>query len=166
VFTGVDDDGNIIDNFWTGRDEMYSNESLKKFRKLRLKGLIDPSQYYGVYLSYDSDEFSLVGTVRGDGSYVDYSSPQTVGSAMVGTEVVGGALGEIAYPYFLEIKLKVPKFRKRTLKLVALGYGYVSVDTIMDRDILVFENRIPKRYRQKQNVSLNGEETDLPNPTF
>lgn len=166
IFTGVDDDGNEINNFWIGKDEMYGAENLKKFRKLRLKGLIDPSQYYEVYISYDSDDFALVGTVRGDGSYVDYLNPQTVGSSMVGEEVVGGGSEVSVYPYFLELKLKVPKFRKRTIKLVAKRYGYVAVDTVMDRDILSFENRIPKRYRQKQNVSLNGEQTDLPNPQW
>lgn len=166
LFTGIDDDGSVIDNFWISKDEMYSSESLKKFRKLRLKGLIDPSQSYQVYLSYDSDDFSLIGTVLGSGSYVDYANPQSVGSNIVGSEIIGGGAGAVAYPYFLELKLKVPKFRKRTLKFVALGYGYVSVDTIMDRDVLVFENRIPKRFRSKQNVSINGEDTDLPNPEF
>lgn len=166
VFSGIDDDGSLINNFWTSKDEMYGAENLKKFRKLRLKGLIDPSQNYSVYLSYDSDDFALVGTVRGDASYVDYSNPQTVGSNMVGEEIVGGGSSVELYPYFMEIKLKVPKFRKRTIKLVANGYGYVSVDTIMDRDILVFENRIPKRYREKQNVSIDGTQTDLPNPQW
>lgn len=166
LFTGIDDDGGIIENFWEGKDEMYSSESLKKFRRLRLKGLIDPEQSYGVHVAYDGDDFALVGTVLGSGSYVDFTSPQTVGSNIVGTEVVGGATGDIAYPYFVELKLKVPKFRKRTIKFVALGYGYCGIDLIMDRDILAFENRIPKRFRQKQNVSLNGEDTDMPNPVF
>lgn len=166
LFTGVDDDGGTIANFWIGRDEMYSNESLKKFRRLRLKGLIDPAQYYSVYISYDGDDFSLVGTVRGDGTYVDYSDPQTIGGNIIGGEIIGGGNGTSAYKYFVELKLKVPKFRTRKVKVEAMGYGYVSIDTLMDRDILVFENRIPKRFRSKQNVNLDGTETDLPNPEF
>ena len=166
LFTGVDDDNGIVENYWESKDELYGAENLKKVKRLRLKGLIDTSQYYELFEKFDNDDYSLIGTVRGDGSYVDYTNPQSVGSNIVGSEVIGGGAGSVAYPYFMEIKLRTPKFRKRTIKLVAKGYGYVSVDTIIDRDILGFENRLPKRYREKQNVSLDGTQTDLPNPEF
>ncbi len=166
LFTGVDDDGGIIDNFWIGKGDTYESEALKKYRRLRFKGLIDPSQYCEIYLSYDDDGFQLIGTIRGDASYVDYSNPQTIGSSMIGETPIGGEEGTVAYPYFLELKVKVPKFRKRTIKYIAKGYGWISVDTQIDKDILVYEARIPKKYRQKQNVNLAGTETDLPNPEF
>ena len=46
----------------------------------------------------------------------------------------------------------------------ATGIGYASISMMMDRDILVFEQRIPKRFRNKQNVSSDGNITDLNNP--
>lgn len=167
LFSGFDDDGFPIENFWSGKGELFETEDLKKYRKIRLKGDISVNQSYGVYVSYDNAGFQLVGTVLGSGSYVDYNSPQTIGSNFVGSAQVGGdALSDI-YPYFVEIRLKkVPKFRKRKVQFVALGYGYVSIDYHMDWDISTYEGKIPTRYRQKQNVSLNGATVDNPTPEF
>lgn len=166
LFTGVDDDGGLIENFWTGKGETYESEFLKKYRRLRFKGLIDPAQHCEVYVSYDDDGFQLVGTIRGDGTYVDYANPQSIGSSMIGEIPIGGGDSVTAYPFFMEIKVKVPKFRNRTIKYVAKGYGWMSLDNQMDRDIMVFEGRVPKKYRQKQNVNLAGTQTDLANPEF
>lgn len=47
------------------------------------------------------------------------------------------------------------KYRKRTIKLVATGIGYLSVEMYEDNRVMKFEDRIPKRFRSKQNVSLN-----------
>ena len=49
---------------------------------------------------------------------------------------------------------------------VATGIGYCDINTLMDRDVLIFEDRIPKKYRNRQNVSLNGLITNLDNPQF
>jgi len=167
LYTGYDDDGYPINNFWTGKSETWGTNDLKKYRKLRLKGRISLEQSYAVYVDYDNDGFQLVGTVLGSGSYVDVSSPQSIGSNMVGAEVVGGGEFSIIYPYYLEIKLKkVPKFRARTVKFVALGIGYVDVDSQMDMDIENYEGKLPAKYRQKQNVSLDGATTDLANPDY
>lgn len=167
LFNGFDDDGDVVANSWTSKAERYGRERLSKFRRLRLKGYIQQAQYYEVYLSFDDSAPILVGTVRGDGSYVDLSTPGAVGVNMVGTEEVGGeGSAETTYPYFVELKVKCPKFRKRSVILVAKGLGYVSVAYMMDWDILSFEGRIPKRFRLKQNVSLDGISTDITPPEF
>lgn len=156
IFVGFDDLDNSIDNYWTGKDELYDSESLKKFRKLRLKGYIQAGQSYQVYVNYDNTGFQLVGTILSSGSYVDYNDPIMVGAHMVGDGEVGGSGGTTAFSYFTELKMKCPKFRKRTIKIIALGIGYVSIDTLNDWDILKFENRLPKGSRQKQHVDLSG----------
>lgn len=162
LFSGFDDDGYSISNYWLGKGETYKTPYLKKYRKIRLKGAISPSQSYGVYVSYDDAGFQLVGTVLGSGSYVDYSSPQTIGSNYIGQSQIGGDTLSNVYPYMIEIRLrKVPKFRKRTMKFVALGIGYLHVDYQMDFDLNLYENKIPARFRLKQNVSLDGTETNV-----
>jgi len=173
LFSGFDDDGYAIDNYWIGKGETYAiktrsmkyaafGQSLKKIRRIRLKGSISREQSYEVYVSYDNAGFQLVGTVVGTGSYVDYSSPQTIGSNYVGEAQIGGDQLSPVYSYFAEIRLrKVPKFRKRTIKFVALGIGYVSVEYQEDYDLSLYEQKIPARFRQKQNVSLDGLETGL-----
>lgn len=178
LFSGFDDDGYSISNYWIGKGETYAiksrslkyaafGQSLKKFRKIRLKGGISLNQSFGVYISYDDAGFQLVGTILGSGSYVDYSSPQTIGSNYIGEAQIGGDQLTSIYPYFAEIRLKkVPKFRKRTIKFVALGIGYVHIEYQLDFDLTVFESKISARFRQKQNVSLSGATVNMDNPQF
>lgn len=167
LFNGFDDMGQPLDNYWTSKGEIFGTDTLKKQRFLRLQGLISQSQYYEVWASYDDDGFQLLGTVRGDQSYVDTTSPQTIGSNPIGEAPIGGETADtLAYPYFVEIKIKQGKFRKRTLRFIAKYVGYVSISMIEDFDLLSFEQRMPAKYRLKQNVSLNGSQTDLPNPQF
>lgn len=167
IYTGFDDDSDKIVNEWVSKGEGYEAlgiaESLKKIKKLRIKGAIDPDQEVEVYVSYDDDSFQLVGTILGSGTYVDYGSPQSVGSNIVGTEQIGGSNVTTVYPFYCELKLtKIPKFRKRTIKFVATGIGYVEIESLMDTNIFIFEKRIPKRFRSKQNVSLDGHTVDTP----
>lgn len=166
IYDGFDDDSLSIDNFWISKNENFQSEKLKKSRYIYLKGLIDPDQYYEVYAGYDNAGFQLVGTVRGDGNYVDQSSPQSIGGNIIGSEQIGGSDEVTVYPYFCPIKIRAPKYRVRQLKLKALGIGYVDVEFIEDHDILIFENRLPARFRTKQYVSLDGTETDLDTPQF
>jgi len=167
LFTGFDDDNFSISNFWTGKGETWGSSKLKKYRKMRLKGSISRDQSYEVYISYDDAGNQLVGTVLGSASYVDYASPQSIGSNTIGTAQIGGDIVSNVYPYFMEIRLKkVPKFRKRTMTFVALGIGYVDIDSHLDKDIDLYQDKIPGRFRQKQNVSLNGKITNMNNPEF
>lgn len=170
LYDGFDDLGIVIDNFVDTKAELFGVEDLKKCKRIRLKGQISVDQSYGVYEDFDGSGWRLVGTVLGNASYVDITSPMSIGSNMIGRIPIGG--GDVhdsivVYPYFMEIMLrKVPKFRTRKLRFVALGFGYADVNYIQDYDIDVFEGRIPSRFRQKQNVSLDGETTDMDNPEF
>lgn len=161
LFSGYDDEGDSISNYFITRDELFGSERLKKYRKLRLKGNISPDQSYEVYINYDDSGFQLVGTIVGSASYVDYTSSQSIGGYEIGNSQIGGDDVTNIYPYFAEIKLKkVPKFRKRSLKFIAKEIGYVDINYIQDYDLQTFEQRIPTRFRQKQNVSLDGTETN------
>jgi len=167
LYNGYDDDGYAISNYWTGKAETWGSDNLKKYRKIWLKGNISANQSYQVYINYDNNGFQLVGTVLGSGSYVDYTSPQTVGSNVVGGAQVGGDEAIETFPYFLEIGLrKVPKFRNRQMKFIALGIGYVDIDSQIDKDIDTYEGKLPSRFRQKQYVSLNGQTTDNTSPEY
>lgn len=163
LFSGFDDLGTQVENYWSGKTENFGDDILKRERFLQFAGLIDPNQNYAVYIDFDSSGYTLVGTVRGDASYVDLSAPQLIGAKMIGAEQVGGGSENVVvYPYICQIRVKTPKFRVRTLKLVALNFGFVSVQWQKDVDILTFNTKLPAKYRQKQYVSLNGEDTDLP----
>lgn len=167
LFSGFDDDGFSISNSWTGKGETWGTSRLKKYAKIRLKGNISADQSYSVYVSYDDGGNQLVGTVLGSGSYVDYNSPQSIGSNFIGSAQIGGDDLVNIFPYFVEIRLKkVPKFRKRTMTFIANGIGYVDIDSQLDYNIDLYEDKIPTRFRQKQNVNLAGTTTDNANPEF
>jgi len=167
LFSGFDDDGYAIENFWTGKSESWGSNELKKYRYLRLKGRIQPEQSYQVFVDYDSSGTQLAGTIFGTGSYVDVTSPQTIGSGMVGVDEIGGEDTIDIYPYFLQIKLKkVPKFRTRAITYKALGIGYVDIERHIDLDIDTYENKLPSRFRQKQNVNPVTGSTNNANPIF
>lgn len=178
LFSGFDDDGYAISNFWSGKGETFGfskdskggghlGQSLKKYRKMRFRGGISPNQSIGVYISYDDAGFQLVGTILGSGSYVDYYSPQTIGSNYIGLAQIGGDTLTSIYSFLMEIRLKkVPKFRKRAVKFVALGIGYAHIEYQMDYDLSMYEDKIPARFRQKQNVNLQGTTVNQDNPEF
>lgn len=165
LFEGFDDVGVAIDNEWLSKGETFGDDVLKKTKKLRFKGNIDPDQAVEIYVSYDDNDFELVGTILGSGAYVDYGVTYAIGTSIVGTNTVGGGILVNVYPYFMEIKLRnVPKFRKRMIKLVATGIGYVSVESITDFDIWIYQEKMPARYREKQNVNLAGTPIDEASP--
>lgn len=166
LYNGFDDDGVVIQNYWTGKDELFKVENLKKTKYMRIKGAITQSQSLAVYVDYDNNGFQLIGTILGTGEYVEAQASQTIGSNMIGTAVIGGDDVTLVYPFYTQLKIKTPKFRKRTIKLVALGFGYVNIDTTSDVDILRFENKLPKKYRVKNYVSLDGTTTDNNLPEF
>jgi hypothetical protein len=157
LLTGFDDIGSTIDNYWTSKAETYSSSSLKKFRKLILRGNISRNQSYNVYIEYDGGGFSQIGVVEGTGSYVDNSEQTTIGGNIIGT-IIGGGDTVLVSPYELSIKItKCPKFRKRTFRFEAIGFGYVDIEYIMDWEVSEYESKLPDRFRQKQNVSIDGE---------
>lgn len=161
LFSGFDDDGAYVTNYFVTKGETYQQLGrLKKYKKHWIKGLIGANQIVQVYADYDDAGWELIGTIRGDASYVDYNSSQTIGSNLIGEAVVGGDNAGYAFPYFCELKVSPTKFRKRKLKFTATEIGYFDIETITDKDVILFEERIPKRFRQKQNVSLDGASTD------
>jgi len=167
LYNGFDDDGSTIENEWVGKGELWGSENLKKYRKIRLMGNISADQSYEVYANYDDAGAQLVGTVLGSGPYVDYSSPQTIGANLIGDVQIGGDFTTQTYSYLLEIKLKkVPKFRKVAISFKALGVGYVDINSMISVGIEAYEGKIPARFRQKQNVSLNGAVSNLDNPDY
>lgn len=164
IFSGFDDLGGPVSNFFVGAAKNYGTEDLKRVRFQRIKGIIDPSQWFEIFAQYDNGDWTKLGTVRGDAAYVDYTNPETIGNHLIGGEIVGGGTAAIGYPYLTEIPLREPKFRIRKLKFVANGIGYVSIEWTNDYDILLFENKLPVGSRQQNWPNLAG--TTFDNPQF
>jgi hypothetical protein len=160
IFNGFDDLDNSVEGYWMSKKDTFKINNLKKYRRQRIKGSISPSQKVEVYIDFDNSGFSLVGTILGTASYVDQESSQAIGGNTIADAQIGGdTIGNI-FDYHCELKLRTPKFRARTIKLVPTGIGYFDFNLLKDWDILTFEDRMPKGKRSKQNVSLDGTQTD------
>lgn len=164
MFTGFDDMGLAVNNYWISAGEKYGLEQLKRTKKYRFRGNISPDQSVSVYISIDNSDFQLVGTILGSGDYVDYNSTTAIGTSFIGLEPIGGDDQTTVYSFLMEMKVRLPKFRKRKIKFLANGIGYVSIQEIQDFDIWQFGDKLPKHYRLKQNVSLDGATTDMDEP--
>lgn len=155
LLSGWDDDGaNIVNNWDLAETDLEISSGLrgpilKRSKKLYLEGEIQADQAYTVYANVDNGGFVEVGTVSGDGAYVDLGQAINVGSVTVGSrEIGGGGAGDaVAYRYVRQFNLNLGKFEKIKLRFVATGLGYVSVSDIRFVDIRIKGQKLPNKYR-------------------
>lgn len=150
LFTGFDDNNNVIDNYWDSNNERFKTSKLKRYKWQELKGFISIDQSYEVYAIYDDGDEELVATISGTGEYVDQAQSISVGSTEVGSsEVGGGTSGITAYYYNHEFKIRTPKFGKRKLRFKAIGVGFASISFIDEKEVQLSgsSRRVPKKYR-------------------
>ena len=158
VFSGFSNNGKQIENYWTGKEELMETERLKKTRFIRIKGDISLNVELDIYVSYDNLDRELIGTLKGNSNFVNLSKVKTIGDSLVGEDTIGGnsetfTIGIETAPYFAEFKLKQKKFNKRQITFVARNGGYVSVEKVIDEDILYYQNRMPRNRRIKPIVT-------------
>ena len=167
LFSGIDDMTVKIENFWESKGDLLNTKSLKRVKRFIFRGQIAPDQAIRVYVSTDNGSYQWVGTILGSGDYVDYTSTYAIGTTFIGQATLGGdSDATVVYDFLMKLKIKLPKFRKRKIKLVAQNLGYCSIQQLTDHDIWEYEDKLPKQYRTKQNVSLGGITTDEATPTY
>lgn len=146
LFTGFDDLDYTIEGSWEGKKHNQGTDLLKKFKKFRIKGYLDKGQGFAIYMSYDNDTYSLIGTVVGTGPYIDYSKSTLVGEDEVGEGVVGLGDSSLANYFETEIKVKTPKYERVKTLIVPIGIGYMSILEQKFSDIRLKSSKIPKKY--------------------
>lgn len=151
LFSGSDDDGAAISNYWEGKLSRLQIEELKKLKRLVIQGKIGSQQDIKVSISIDGGSFVAIGEINGDGAYVDSSSEAVIGSSTLGrSEVGGGGSGITASNYEREFKyneLQLGQFEKIKIKFEALGIGHASVSRINYLDLRIKGGKIPLKYR-------------------
>lgn len=136
LFSGFDDDGEIIPNYWTSGMLNFGVSGQKKFTRMVFDGLIQTAQQLKVYLSFDGGDFIEIFTIEGDAKYVDKSKSISVGNYTIGSKVAGGGSGEVfANPFQVEFKVQSPKFEYTRLKIEAVSGGFVQINEIIFKDI-------------------------------
>lgn len=135
LFSGFDEDGDTIENYWTSSDLNLNTEHLKNVRRLVIDGLIQKDQQLAVDLSYDGGPFTHVYTIEGDGSYVDSGVGTTIGAPTLGTNPIGGGGSVTASPFEVDFPINSDRFVHVRVRLRALEVGYVSVNSLTFKDI-------------------------------
>lgn len=135
LFSGFDADGDVLTNYWTSSDLNLSTDHLKNCRRMVVDGFIQSDQSLKVSLSYDGGAFTDVYTILGTGAYVDSGVNTTIGSYTIGSKIVGGGGEVTAHPFEIDFPINSDKFIFVRVKLEALGVGYVSVNSIIFKDI-------------------------------
>lgn len=135
LFSGYDEDGDTILNYWKSSDLNLGTENLKNCRRMVMDGLIVPDQDLKVSLAYDGGAFSEVYTILGDGSYVDLGTNTYIGAPTIGSKVIGGGGSTTAHPYRIDFPINSGNFTYVQVKVEAQDVGYVSVNSIRFKDI-------------------------------
>lgn len=135
LFSGFDDDGDIIPNYFTSSDLDLNFDGLKTCRRMVLDGLIQTGQRLRVSLSYDGGPFSEVFIIEGNGSYVDSGINTYIGGTTLGSKIIGGGGEVTAHPYEVDFPINSDRFMYVRVKLEALDIGYVSVNPFKFKDI-------------------------------
>ncbi len=135
LFSGFDEDGDTIENYWTSSDVNCGTENLKTCRRMVVDGLIQPGQSLKVSVSYDGKPFAEMFTVESDGDYVDTGTETSIGSPTLGSKTIGAGGASTASPFEVDFKLLSDRFIHARVKVEALGIGYVSVNSFTFKDI-------------------------------
>lgn len=135
LFSGFDDDGVTINNYYTTKQFNLGVEGIKRTNRFVIRGLIQRNQSFNINFAYDSGSFITLFTVDGNASYVNVGTPVTVGSVTVGSQVVGGG-GDVvtAYPYEVEFTIASDLYEYVQIQFQALGIGYVQIDEYTFKD--------------------------------
>ncbi len=146
LFSGWDDSGVPIANYWTSGQTDLKVRGTKRFTRFVVEGLIQRSQRYSVQMSFDGGDWVEAEIIDGTGSYVDSSTSIAVGSNTVGSKIAGGGATVFANPYRHEFKVQSPRFRYVRVRFEACalsedlsntepGGGYVSIHSYSFKDI-------------------------------
>ena len=149
LFSGTLAADSNVNAYWEGNYSKLDYPGLKKVKRKVYEGYIAPSQGFDIYANFDFSGFVKIGSVSGQGKYVDKMNSRFVlGVMKIGVAKVGSnSDGESVYHYQCQIKLKLDKFQDIKLKFVPNGIGYLSLENIVFEDIRLKGMKQPKKYR-------------------
>jgi hypothetical protein len=134
LFSGFDDLGSLIENYWQSKLFDLGVPGIKQFNRFVVKGLIQQTQNIDVYFSFDQGAFTKFATIYGNGTYVNVGNPQTVGSRTAGGNVVGGGEVVSAYEFEYEFPVMGPRFQYVQVQFIANNIGFCEIDQATFKD--------------------------------
>lgn len=168
LFDGFDDDGAIPNCSWVGNQDDHGMIALKQTKKIWAEGFINTNQSVDVYVQLDANTAVKVGSISGNGVYVDQSNAITIGSLQVGVYPVPGPNSTpIAYHYLIQITINSAKYKYFTIQFKPTGIGYFSFQMYANYDIRENVDKLPLLYRnytKGQTLTTSGSGTGAISP--
>lgn len=143
LFSGFDDDGSLIPNYWTSGYSNLGFPGIKKTRRMTIGGLIQKSQQIKVSIALDGGNFVDVFTIDGAGSYVDTGKTIAVGSTVMGSKLVGGGTTVYANPFEVEFPLETDRYEYMRIRFEALSGGYAQINFYDPKWTVIKGFRVP-----------------------
>ena len=142
LFSGFDDDGETINNYWNNAYTDFGISGMKKVNYFNIQGLIQPDQKLKVSYSLDNGLYTDLFTIDGNASYVNKSSPIGIGSYTIGSNVIGGGGIATANEFEVDIPVHSDLFEFISFRLEALEVGYAQVNKFTYKDIRFKRRRL------------------------
>ena len=131
LFSGFDDDGSPIYNFWQTPAHDLGLQGLKEVDFLHLAGLMQTNQQVQVSISLDFGPYVTYFLLEGNASYVNAAQQVEIGGDTVGSQVIGagGGGGSVfANPFEVDIPIHVGPFEHISVQFQALQIGHAQID--------------------------------------
>jgi hypothetical protein len=135
LFSGYDDDGEIISNFWTSGQSNLEVPGKKRFNRFEIDGFINVAQSFDIEISYDNGQFTKIGQIDGSGSYVDQQNGTMVGSQTLGQDVIGSSGSPNAYHFHYEFLVGSDIFEYVQVRFTATNIGALQINYYKFKDI-------------------------------
>lgn len=129
LFSGTDDDANIIDNHWNSGYTDFGFNGMKKTRYVTVEGLIGRGQQIQVAISLDQGEYVPVFTINGTGNYVNNASPVACGSNTLGSQVLGGGAATLyGNTFLIDIPIFTDFFETISVQFQGMNVGWAQIN--------------------------------------
>ena len=156
LFTGVDDDGAPITNHWTSGQFNLGFAGGKRFGFFYIDGFIGPSQVLNIYAQFDNGSYILIGSIYGNGQYVDPSNSVVIGQGLSGLNPIGGqgngqVLGfhfQNAMPFWSPIfnYISISFVAGQNLQTSQPAYGGLQINEFGFKDCRIKSTKILPQY--------------------
>jgi len=147
MFSGFDDNEDVIAGVWESNDWILDEEERKKCKKFVVEGDMATSQTIIVEVSYDGGDFVSVGTVAGNGEFVDTSSSIEYGVSLYGGSEYGGGVTVETFRYMRKFRFDSTKFYRIKIRFRTVSFGYLNVRMYKFDDIRKAGHKLPDKFR-------------------
>lgn len=147
TFDGTNADEFVPENYWESGQSELGYSGLKRVKALWLAGSIGPSQSVVVSVANDDGDYTELGTINGDGTYVIGESSGEVGADLIGEIELGGSEGDTLRPFRVGLTYSPDRFATSKVRLEATGVGDVEIEDITHHSVKFHGRRLPTKYR-------------------